>query len=96
MNTVINTLDCNIPNLDCMDIDELRRFWNLSSTRSKARELFPTKPKHYTITAKDLGHYAANKATAMSCRLAGNIDTALMYERIADDIYRTLPYYARW
>ena len=87
---------CNIPNLDCMETSDLMMFWHASSDRATARNLFPSRPKGYTRLAKDLGNYAANKATAMSCRARGDIQTARSYEAIAENIYRDLPYFARW
>ena len=86
-------------NLDCMDQDDLWTFW--SATKGvrpikAAREAFPERPKGYVTAFKDLGHYAANKATAISCRLAGDVERALSYERIADSIYADLPEFARW
>lgn len=86
-------------NLDGMNIDELWEFWTkANSVRpiSLARELFPAKPRNYVRVTKDLGDYAANKATAMKCRLDGSIQTALMYESIADRIYKQLPEWAKW
>ncbi len=86
-------------NLDTMDKDELMTFWfETNSVRPirKARELFPYRPTGYVKAFKNLGHYAANKATAISCRLRGTIDTALMYEGIADRIYDELPRFAKW
>ncbi len=86
-------------NLDAMDADELWAFHTaLRGVRpiSQAKQLFPRKPKKYVATTNDLKHYAANKATAMAVRLRGDIQTALMYEKIADRIYGQLPSYARW
>ncbi len=86
-------------NLDTMEQDELWTFW--SATRGvrpikSARALFPERPKGYVTAFKNLGNCAANKATAMSCRIAGDANAALMYERIADRIYSELPAFARW
>jgi hypothetical protein len=86
-------------NLDSMEQDELWTFWGATKgvrPIKGARELFPARPKGYVTAFKNLGHYAANKATATSCRLAGDVDTALSYERIADSIYSDLPVFARW
>src|SRR5215469_17618263 len=55
-------------NLDCsINPDWLWAFWNrTNSVRpiSFARQLFPNVPKGYVRATKDLGNYAANKATA--------------------------------
>lgn len=86
-------------NLDGMNVDELWKFaMQTNSVRpiSFARSLFTNCPKGYVRATKNLGHYAANKATAMMQRERGNIETALMYESIADRIYDELPEYAQW
>ena len=94
-----------IVNLDTLTADQLMNFWSRFSrpgvTRAAICALFDldvngAKPKGYTRAAKDCANYAANKATAMRCRLRGDIDKALMYERIADRIYDDLPEYAQW
>ena len=61
-----------------------------------ARALFPDRPKGYVVATGDLRAYAWNKATAMQCRLRGEIETALIYEGIGDRIYDRLPDWARW
>lgn len=84
--------------LDSSENDDLMCFWHLASHQPvrTARELFPYRPQSYVTTTKNLGHYAANKAAAQSCRLRGAIDRALVYERICKAIYERLPDYARW
>lgn len=77
----------------------LWEFWKATNRLrplTTAKALFPSRPKGYVRVTKDLGHYAANKATAMGLRQEGRIDTALMYERICESIYDRLPGYARW
>ena len=86
-------------NPDAMTIEELWQIWQRSNSVRPirfAREMFPTKPAGYVRAARDLGHYVSNKATAMRCRLAGQIQTAVAYEDICDRIYNQLPEYARW
>lgn len=61
-----------------------------------ARELFPGRERGYVAATRSLGHYAANKGTAMRCRLRGDIQAALVYEHICEDIYSRLPEFARW
>jgi len=93
------TLDYSDLNFDSMSIDELWEFWKQSNSVrpiALARKLFPDAPKGYVRTAKDLGNYASNKATAMQLRLAGQINSALTYEKICDRIYDELPEYAKW
>lgn len=43
-----------------------------------------------------LKRYAANKSIAMACRSRGEIQAALRYEEICDQIYKLLPDYARF
>ncbi len=87
------------PNLDGVHQDELWEFWQATNSVRPivmARRLFPDRPKGYVAVTRDLGNYAANRATAMKCRLEGQIDTALMYESICERIYQRLPDYAKW
>jgi hypothetical protein len=87
-----------VPNLDAMPADDLMRFWlvHQRGNRKRARELFPDTPALYTRVAANLANYASNKATAMQCRLRGDVQAATIYERICDDIYGRLPEWARW
>jgi hypothetical protein len=91
-------MENNVPNLDAMPHDELMTFWATyqRSGRKRAIELFGQKREGYTRVASDLANYASNKATAMGCRVRGDIQTALMYEGICDRIYKSLPEWARW
>lgn len=78
---------------------DLMDFWSFTNSVRPivlARVLFPSKPTGYVRVTRDLGCYASNKATAMKCRLAGTIESALIYERICEDIYNRLPEWARW
>ena len=88
----------SVPNLDCMEKTELWEFWKIThfSPHKTARELFPDRPKFYVIATKDLGHYAANKSIAMDRRARGDITRALVYEKIADNVYSKLPEFAKW
>jgi hypothetical protein len=92
-------MESNVPNLDCEDSDTLWEFWKrFNSVRpvAQARLLFPDRPKGYVSAARSLAGYASNKATAMSCRIEGKIESALVYEKICDRIYSDLPDYAKW
>lgn len=60
------------------------------------RILFPDRPPRYVSVTQDLGSYASNKATAMRCRIEGNIQSAIVYETICNRIYENLPDWARW
>lgn len=94
--------DIGAPNLDCMEIDDLREFWLSTFERAngeqykKARELFPSRRSGYVKITTSLGSYAINKATAMRCRLRGEIGEALKYEQICDRIHLWLPLWATW
>jgi len=85
----------NIPNLDAMPADELMQFWVTHQRGRRYRDLVGSGRGARRATA-DLANYASNKATAMQCRLRGDIQAALMYEGIADRIYDGLPSFARW
>lgn len=95
-----DTLTGDDLNLDSyIDPQDLWEIWKRTSTVRPiafARQLFPLAPSGYVRATKNLGHYAANKATAMQCRLRGEIQSALMYEGICDRIYDQLPEYAKW
>ena len=85
-------------NMDAMEPEELWHFWKLTNRVRPiafARELFPTQPKGYIKATKLLGCYASNKATAMTLRLEGKIESAITYENICDRIYQELPEWAR-
>lgn len=87
-------------NLDSMEHDELVEFaskfiGNGVRPIKAARELFPNREKGYVEATTNLRNYAWNKATAITLRLDGQIDTAITYENICDRIYRELPEWAR-
>lgn len=86
-------------NLDCMPIEELQSFAVACGTcrcsLDAARRLFPDRPRGYRRAATQLSSYAWNKLTAMRCRGRGEINTALVYERICDRIYSQLPPFAK-
>ncbi len=87
------------PNLDATESgDGLFNFWRATNSNPVicARMMFPECPKGYVSATQDLGHYAANRSTAMACRKRGDINAALNYERITDIIYERLPNFARW
>lgn len=71
--------------LDQMSVDDLMSFW-ASHRGGRGRQALGLRgPGSVTMTA-DLANYAANKATAMRCRLSGDVAVATMYESIADGI----------
>ena len=84
-------------NLDAMTEDELGNLW-MSAKRPVrlARTLFPERPSGYVRAARDVGYYAINKSTAISCRLRGDITAAQIYETVCERIYDSLPPFARW
>ena len=88
----------DMENLDAMTTEELHAFAaKVRGVRpiTVANRLFG-KEKGRITAVKDLKNYAWNLITARACRLRGEIKTALMYEKICEDIYRDLPPYARW
>lgn len=84
------------PNLDALSADELMAFWMRYQSGRQYRELFPVQVPGRKRATADLANYASNKATAIGCRLRGDISTALMYEDIADRIYAGLPTWSKW
>ncbi len=84
-------------NLDCDagGAPYLMAFWFRYQGGQGYRELFPAGGKGTKRATADLANYASNKATAMSCRLRGDINTAVMYEDICDRIYARLPDWAK-
>lgn len=86
----------NVPNLDATWQDDLRLFWKHHQNGRHYLELFPDGALGTKRTTADLANYAHNKATAMGCRLRGDVNTALMYEGVCDRIYLSLPDAARW
>ncbi len=88
----------NVPNLDAMEPDDLMKFWyrHNCKSRARARALFGEQFSGYINAMRDLANYASNKATAMQCRLRGDVQGALMYEGICERIYSELPPLARW
>ena len=88
-----------IPNLDAMEPEELMAFWNKYQNigrRKDCEALIGDRRPGFTIIAANLGAYAANKATAISCRKKGEITGAEVYEKICDLIYEKLPLDCRW
>jgi hypothetical protein len=85
-------------NFDGMDPDDLRAFHDRLRQHlvAEAQKLFPDRPEGYLRAARTLKHYASNKATAMTLRLAGRINDALTYEGICERLYHQLPEFARW
>ena len=85
-----------IPNFDGMTCDDIsdwlsRIGWAGRISRIESEDLVGDKRKGYTTIAGNIRNYAVNRYTAMKCRERGDITTALLYERICDDIYKRLP-----
>ena len=88
-------------NLDGESSEDLMSFWSWcgasgSPSVRAARTLFPDRPPKYVSVTGTLRAYAASKATAMTCRTRGNIQTAQVYETICERIYSELPQWAKW
>lgn len=87
----------DIPNLDAMEPDDLMEFWARHQRGRNIKAIFPEgRAKGTSSAVAHLASYAANKATAISCRLRGDIQSALMYEGFADASYKKLPEWSRW
>lgn len=92
----MDTPENNVPNLDAEEPDALMSFWFKHHHGRAAKALFPAGGRGTRKATFNLAAYAANIATAKRMRLAGEIERALVYERIADRIYNQLPDWARW
>ena len=84
-------------NFDCMEIDELTNWAkdHQNPTIKQCVAIFPQR-KNVIPIVRLLSQYASNKAEAMTHRSSGNINDALMYERMCDTLYNRLPEFARW
>ncbi len=85
-------------NLDAMDHAELVDFWSEAASHPVrvGRRLFPDMPKGYVAATKKLAHYALSKASAIACRLKGEIGQAQRYEGNCEAVFEALAEYARW
>jgi hypothetical protein len=92
----MNTIETNVPNLDCMSSDELMEFWMRHQNGRNSKQLFPKIGSGSIRSTRSLANYAANKSTAMQCRINGDIAGAQMYESFCERIYLSLPTSARW
>ena len=83
---------------DSMTADELIKWWGKYrfATKSQRLEIFGRIGRGTVKAMRDCANYAANKSTAIHCRGRGDIQSALMYENIANRIYQSLPEYAKW
>ncbi len=87
-----------VPNLDAMTPDDLMAFWKRYARPSwkDAETLVGDRRRGFTTISGSLAGYASNKATAMQCRERGDVQAALMYEKICETIYAGLPSDVRW
>jgi len=87
-----------VPNLDAMSEAELMDFWNHyhRASRKDAEELIGDRRRGFMRIAATLANYACNKATAMTCRLRGDITAAQIYEHSCQLCYDRLPEDLRW
>lgn len=86
----------NVPNLDTMARKDLGAFWARHQRGRNRKELFPAGGKGTVTATSALANYAINKATAMDCRLKGDIVAAQCYELACDLCYKRLPAWAQW
>ncbi len=87
-----------VPNFDAMTNAELMAFWKRYTrpTRKDAEALVGDRRPGFTNLSAKLANYACNKATAMTCRLKGDVRAASIYEAVCDRIYGELPADLRW
>jgi hypothetical protein len=85
-------------NFDSMSLEDLLTFAQFESntTRTAASNLVGDRRPGYLAIARNIGHYARNKAGAMQCRERGDILAATNYETICERIYQELPKDVRW
>lgn len=79
--------------------EELREFATSAQEHpfEMAETLFPERaPAHTMPVLKILEQYALRKAEAMSARISGRSDLALVLEAKAERLYEKLPEWARW
>lgn len=89
-------MDFNVPNFNGMDYESLLAFWATHQRGRGYKEFFPHGGKGSKRVTNDLANYAANKATAMKLRESGEIQRALVYESIAENIYKSFPSVVKW
>jgi hypothetical protein len=87
-----------VPNLDCMDVEELQgftaKYWN--SSKVLAEELIGDRRRGFKSIADQLVMYARHKTHAIKHRTEGEIGSATVFESICDRIYAKLPEDLRW
>ena len=90
--------ECEGVNLDGETDPDLMEFWSVASRNPGivGKLLFPSQNKGRMRATRDLANYASNKATAMTCRVRGDIQAAKIYEHCADLCYNDLPEWAKW
>ena len=95
----------NIPNLDCMPIEELRSFYEKYRTfyklhkvtkKSRAETLLGLARPDGEDIVEILANFALNKLVAMQARLDGNVQTAIAFEKYAELAYKMLPKDCIW
>lgn len=89
-------IEFDVPNLDAQTPDELLAFWSKHQRGRQYKTLAPNGGRGTKLATEALANYASNKATAMQCRVRGDIPGALMYESICERIYKQLPEWAQW
>lgn len=85
-------------NLDECSIEELQEVVQKAEQdiTGYARELFPDKPQGFVKAVNTLVKYAKAKIEAMEDRSKGRIPRAEKHEEVANNIWRSLPDYAKW
>lgn len=76
------TIDINVPNMDCMDVDELTEIETYFYGIQKLAEL--------------VREYAIHQKLAMQHRAAGRIHLAQCHTEKCEEIYKKIPQEYQW
>ncbi len=88
----------NIPNLDSLDIGDLEAFYHKYNqpSRNDAAELIGHRCRGYIKVTKLLAQYALYCSTAKALRTKGEMERAIRYDDICQNIYEQIPKKYRW
>ena len=94
-------IETGAPNFDCMHPDDLMDWWSKMGQSGRpplkvCQAMFPGVRKGLITTVQSLKGYASNKHAAHTCRMRGDVESALRYEALCDSIYDELPEWALW
>lgn len=86
----------NIPNLDCMSRENLEQFHGSHVNGKNSWFLFPNGGRNTKLTTAKLAVFAITLSAAKLAREYGDIDRATDNEKRCEQIYKSLPDYAKW